>query len=169
MTVSLCRNSTDTLYKWLDHSKQMWEVWARSVAPQRGSLLSLMPADRYRVRPSVVLSYGCFTSTYRADSTGGSSACVKGWPPAYTNTTEKTVDSRKTVRTPDGTSLSTFCFLQPLSVSFLNVPEWLNNSRKAWSFPVNLWLKCAVVSMNLYIEYSVDIFLKTATSFLLCC
>lgn len=59
------------------HSKQIWEVWARSVAPQQGFLLNLMPADRYHIRPSVVFSHWRSTSTNWMDLTGESSASVR--------------------------------------------------------------------------------------------
>lgn len=78
--------------------KHTWEVW---VAPQQESWArSLMPADRYRIRPSV----WCFTSTQWLDSNSGISCVCEGRPPAWTNTTEKTVARRKK-NTPGGINL----------------------------------------------------------------
>lgn len=120
----------------------MWEVWVRSVAPQRGSLLSLMSADRYGIRPSVVLSYCSFTSTRWMDLTGESSASVR-------------VDHQHT-KTPHRenncgyfwchNTCNVFCPLA--SREFLRVPEWLSTTprRGSWTFPVNLWLICEMLA-----------------------
>lgn len=112
----------------------MWEVWPRSVAPQRGSLLSLMPADRYRIRPSVELSYCYFTSMDRMHLTSESASVRRAYKLWIL-------------------LMPSICHVQ-LFVSFSLFPTCPRMTpRKSWTFPVNLWLICDRVSLNLDIEY----------------